>query len=84
MIGRERLPLIGERFERIPCTAVICPDIRQESPEAREIDLKSEEIRYFAAFEMSDPKRLHALVGLLRSFADYCGIYSRLWSWEAL
>ncbi len=82
MIHREQLPLTGEHFERTPCTAVICPDIYRESPDTREIDLKSDDVRYIAAFEMSDPKRLHALVGLLRSFADYCGIYSRVWSWE--
>lgn len=84
MIRRERLPLTGEHFERTPCTAVICPDIYQESPDSREIDLKSDDIRYFATFELSDPKKLNALVGLLRSFAEYCGIYSRVWSWEAL
>jgi len=84
MIRRERLHLIGERSERTPCIAVICPDIYRESPDTREIDLKSDDVRYFASFELVDPKKLSALVGLLRSFADYCGIYSRVWSWEVL
>lgn len=84
MIHRELFPLIEERSERTPCTVVICPDIYRESPDTREIDLKSDDIRYFATFELSNPKKLSALVGLLRSFADYCGIYSRVWSWEVL
>lgn len=84
MIHRERFPLTGERYERTPCIAVISPDIYRESHDRSEIDLRSDDVRYFAAFEMSDPKKLNALVGLLRSFADYCGIYSRVWSWEVL
>ena len=84
MIRNERLPLTGEHYERIPCKCVISPDICREILEPQEIDLNAEEIRYFATFEMSDPTRLHALVGLLRSFADYCGTYSRVWSWEVL
>ena len=84
MIHCERLPLTGEHFERTPCKVVICPDIYRESSDRQEIDLESDDVRYFASFEMADARRLHALVGLLRSFADYCGIYSRVWSWEAL
>lgn len=80
MIRREHLPLSAERYEHIPCRFDDLLKARSTSSGSFvEID-GAVEIRYFATLELTDPKKLFALIAMLRAFADYCGICSRLLS----
>lgn len=76
MIHREGLPAIGEKVEHTPGI----PGDLSSTPQASALPLLPES-RYWVSFEVSDPKRLHALISSLRAFAEYCGINSRLYQW---
>lgn len=81
MIRRERLPLVEERYEHIPCK--FDDLLKAHSTSLVEIQGAVEK-RYFATFESADPKRLHALVSWLQAYAVYCGTCSRLYRWYNL
>lgn len=81
MIHREHLSVSSEHFERMPDTLddlLGTPQGLQSEPR-----LLLPEVRYTIVAEAQDPKRLYALVSLLRAFAEYCGIHSRLYQWVA-
>ncbi len=83
MIHRERLPVIAEKYERIPCRLDDLLKARSTSyGSIVEFEGMIEE-RYFVTLEMSDPKRLHALVSWLQAYAVYCGTCSRLFHWSS-
>lgn len=84
MIHRENLPLQEERFEHTPC---IFSELlkRPQDSHASLLEIPGAvEVTYFASFQLQDPKKLFALVAWLRSYAEYCGMCSRLFRWEAL
>lgn len=83
MIHREHLSVSAEHFERMPGTLddlLGTPQASQSPAEPRPL---LPEVRYSVVAEAQDPKKLYALVSLLRAFAEYCGIHSRLYQWAA-
>lgn len=80
MIRRERLPLLGERYEHIPCRFDDFLKARSTSSGSFVEIEGAVEVRYLVTLESADPKKLFALTAMLRAFAEYCGICSRLFS----
>lgn len=79
MIRRERLPLSAERYEHIPCRFDDFLKARSTSSGSFAEIHGAVEIRYLVTLEATDPKKLFALIAMLRAFAEYCGIGSRLY-----
>ena len=78
MIRREHLPLSAENYEHIPCRYDDFLKARSTSSGSFvEVD-GAVEVRYRVTLESADPKKLFALIAMLRAFADYCGICNRL------
>ena len=80
MIRREHLPLSAERYEHIPCRFDDLLKARSTSSGSFVEIEGAVEVRYHVTLESADPKKLFALIAMLRAFADYCGICSRLCS----
>ena len=84
MIRRERLPVIAEKSVRTPCK--FDDQIKALSTSSGSLVeiVGAVEERYFVTLELTDPKKLHALVAWLQAYADYCDIRSRLFQWNSL
>ena len=80
MIRRERLPLSSERYEHIPCRFDDLLKARSTSSGSFVELYNAVEVRYIVSLESNDQKKLFALTAMLRAFAEYCGIGSRLFS----
>ena len=81
MIRRERLPVIAEQSVRTPCK--FDDQIKSLSTSSGSLVevVGAVEERYFVTLELSDPKKLHALVAWLQAYAVYCDTRSRLFQW---
>ncbi len=80
MIRREHLPLVAERYEHIPCSFDGLLKARSTSFGSSVEILGAVEVRYHVCVESSNQKKLFALIAMLRAFAEYCGIGSRLFA----
>ena len=78
MIRREHLPLLEEHSEHIPCRFDDFLKAHSTSSGSFVEIVGAVEHRYFVTLQSADPKKLFALIAMLRAFGDYCGICSRL------